>query len=244
MNSTVRRALTVTGAAGTALALVSAPALAHVTVQSPGATQGGFAKLTFRVPTEKEVATTKLQIVFPTDAPLANANVKPHPGWTYVVTKGKPTTTVTDHDGKPLDSVVQSITWTSTGAGVKPGEFDEFDVSAGPLPEVDEMVFRALQTYADGDVVRWIEPRVEGGAEPDHPAPVLKLAAAGNGGHGGSATSATPSASAASVSASAEDAVEADDDSETVAYAGVGLGALALLVAAAGFLRGRAPARS
>jgi Domain of unkown function (DUF1775) len=35
--------------------------------------------------------------------------------------------------------------------------------------------FKALQTYSDGDVVQWIEPTVKGGAEPEHPPPVLKL---------------------------------------------------------------------
>ncbi len=47
------------------------PASAHVTVQGPGATQGGFTKLTFRVPTEKDVATTKIEIAFPVDTPIA-----------------------------------------------------------------------------------------------------------------------------------------------------------------------------
>ena len=35
------------------------------------------------------------------------------------------------------------------------------------------MVFKALQTYSDGNVVRWIEEPVDGGEEPEHPAPVL-----------------------------------------------------------------------
>jgi Domain of unkown function (DUF1775) len=35
--------------------------------------------------------------------------------------------------------------------------------------------FKALQTYSDGDVVQKIEPTMKGGAEPEHPAPVLKL---------------------------------------------------------------------
>jgi Domain of unkown function (DUF1775) len=49
-------------------------------------------------------------------------------------------------------------------------------VFAGPLPtNVGQLEFKALQTYSDGDVVQWIEPTVKGGAEPEHPAPVLKL---------------------------------------------------------------------
>ena len=47
----------------------------------------------------------------------------------------------------------------------------------GPLPEVDQLILKALQTYSDGDVVRWIdEPTAD--VELEHPAPVLKLAKA------------------------------------------------------------------
>jgi periplasmic copper chaperone A len=49
-------------------------------------------------------------------------------------------------------------------------------VSVGPLPsDVDSLVFKALQTYDNGEVVRWIEEETPGGAEPERPAPVLKL---------------------------------------------------------------------
>jgi hypothetical protein len=39
---------------------------------------------------------------------------------------------------------------------IKPGQFQEFDVSLGPLPNVDQLVFKALRYYSDGDTVRWI----------------------------------------------------------------------------------------
>jgi uncharacterized protein YcnI len=234
------------GACATSLVLIAGPALAHVTVQGPGATQGGFGKIAFRVPTEKEVPTTKLQVVFPTDAPLANAGVKPHPGWTYSVVKVKPAAPLKDDDGNTVDQVVQSITWTATAGGIKPGEFDEFELSAGPFPKTDQMVFKALQTYGDGSVVRWIEPTVAGGAEAEHPAPVLKLAAATDG------ASAAPSASASAAASPSEVAVAAtsassdseDKASKGLAYTGLGLAALALLVGLAGLLRrGRGPAQ-
>ena len=40
------------------------------------------------------------------------------------------------------------------------------------------MVFKAVQTYESGEVVRWIEQAAEGADEPEHPAPVLALTAA------------------------------------------------------------------
>jgi hypothetical protein len=52
-------------------------------------------------------------------------------------------------------------------------------VSMGPLPKVDQVVFKTLQTYSDGEVVRWIEEPATDGTEPEKPAPTLKLTAAG-----------------------------------------------------------------
>jgi uncharacterized protein len=234
---TSRSALALLGAT-TSLVLLATPALAHVTVSSPGATQGGFAKLTFRVPTEGSSPTSKLEVVFPTNAPLAFASVKPHAGWSYKVEKVKAPAGLKSDDG-PVDQVVSRITWTADAGGIKPGEFDEFEVSAGPLPKVDEMVFKAVQTYQDGDVVRWIET---GSGELDHPAPVLKLAAAsGEDDHHGTAsaaptaTAAATASPAATVTASAED--DDSEDSDALGIAGLVAGGLALLVALGAFVR-------
>ena len=183
MPTAPRTARTAVLALPAAAALVLVPlagvASAHVTVQGPGATQGGYTKLAFRVPTEKDVATTKLEVVMPEETPIASVRVRPKPGWTYALTTGAPATPLENH-GTPVDEVVTRITWTAAAGnpGIGATEFDEFEVSAGPLPETEQLVFKALQTYADGEVVRWIEEPVEGGEEPEKPAPVLALAAA------------------------------------------------------------------
>jgi hypothetical protein len=85
-------------------------------------------------------------------------------------------TPIKTDDGEVTEAV-SAITWTaaSPASAIKPGQFDEFDVSAGPLPEATSMQFKALQTYSDGEVVRWIEPAPANGSEPEHPAPTLKL---------------------------------------------------------------------
>jgi periplasmic copper chaperone A len=224
----MRKRLTAALCGATLLAL-SVPASAHVTVQGPGATQGGFTKLTFRVPTEKDVPTTRLEIVFPAEAPIASVRVKPHQGWTAALTKGKPAKPLKAF-GEDVTEVVTKITWTVNAGnkGIGVTEFDEFDVSAGPLPEVDQLTFKALQTYADGEVVRWIEDRIEGADEPEHPAPVLKLAKATE------TSGATPAPSpAATVKASADQ----DDDEDRLGAIGLGVGVLALLIALGAFVR-------
>jgi|GEM_PF-1033931 len=170
-------------------------ASAHVSVRSDGAERGGFAEIAFRVPTESDTASTvKVQVAFPADTPIAHVSVLPHPGWTYQVTRSALPAPVQEH-GERLTEAVTQIDWTATGqdTAVKPGEYEVFRISAGPLPDTDKLVFKVVQSYDDGQQVRWIDPPVDG-SEPEHPAPVLPLAGgagsdgAGSGGHGSAGT--------------------------------------------------------
>lgn len=167
-------------AAALPVLLIAGAASAHVTVSSDGAVQGGEAKLTFRVPNETDHAnTTKVQVFFPASQPLASVSVQPIPGWSFRVKTTKLAQPITSDDGTVTEAVSQ-VTWTadSTASAITPGEFQDFNVSAGPLPESPSMVFKALQTYSDGTIVRWIDATPAGGAEPEHPAPTLTLAKA------------------------------------------------------------------
>jgi periplasmic copper chaperone A len=167
------------GAAALVLA-IAGPASAHVTVNPNTAAQGAYTKVSFRVPTESDTAsTTKLQVNLPTGTPIASVSTKPVVGWTVATVKSKLATPIKSDDGDITEAVTQ-ITWTATkGAEIKPGQFQEFDVSLGPLPSnVNQIVFKALQTYSDGTIVRWIDEPATDGSEPEHPAPVLKLTAA------------------------------------------------------------------
>jgi uncharacterized protein YcnI len=218
------------GLAVTAVAVLglAAPASAHVTVNPNSATQGGYTKVTFRVPNEKDSAnTTKLEVTMPEDNPIASVSLKPVAGWTAVAEKNKLSTPIKTDDGDITEAITK-ITWTADpSAVIKPGEFQEFDVSLGPLPKVDQIVFKALQTYSDGEIVRWIE-EPKAGEEAEHPAPVLKLTAAGAAG-----ATATQSAPAANLAGSAGDS--SDDSGNGVA---VGLGVAGLVVGLAGLVLG------
>ncbi|KWX00973.1 hypothetical protein LI90_2001 [Carbonactinospora thermoautotrophica] len=165
---------------GGAIALVvscALPAAAHVTVVPQEAEQGSYTTLTFRVPNERDDArTVKLEIVIPQEQPLTSVRVKPHPGWSYQLEKVKLDQPVEAH-GSQVTEVVRKITWTAgANAGIGATEFEEFQISIGRLPTAERMVFKALQTYDSGEVVRWIEEAAPGATtEPEHPAPVLKL---------------------------------------------------------------------
>ena len=198
--STSRSKITVKGFFGSVVvgaglvAAVATPASAHVTVSSANATQGGWGTLIFKVPTESDTAsTTKVQISVPQESGIASVSYQPIPGWTTQVTKVKLATPITTDDGT-LTEGVGSITWTaSKDAAIKPGQFQQFPVSAGPLPKTSSIAFTATQTYSDGTVVKWDQPVVEGGPEPEHPALTLELPAASE--HGGSAQVASASSS-------------------------------------------------
>jgi uncharacterized protein YcnI len=221
---TLARASAVLAAAGVAVIALAGPASAHVTVNPSSATQGGYAALTFRVPNEQTgVNTTKVEIALPTDTPLASVSVKPVTGWTTVTTEGKLAKPVTTDDG-PVTEAVTRITWTATSAAtaIAPGQFQEFEISGGPMPDADKLVFKALQTYSDGKVVRWIQEPVAGGDEPQYPAPTLTLAKASSDGDA-PAASTTEAAAASSTS----------DDSSGNGLA-IGLGIVGLVAGVAG----------
>jgi uncharacterized protein YcnI len=202
-SSAARRALAVTAGAAALTLGLAVPALAHVTINPGSAEQGGFTKVAFRVPNERDDASTsKIEVTFPADHPLAFVSVKPVPGWKAEVTEGELPEPVTTEYGE-LTEAVTKVTWS--GGKIEPGQFQEFEVSMGRLPTgTDRLVFPATQTYSSGEVVKWDDEPKADGSEPEHPAPVLKLtpAAAGSDGHGGGhsaspATAASPGAHAA-----------------------------------------------
>ncbi|TCC16601.1 YcnI family protein [Kribbella speibonae] len=166
--------------AASALVVIGAAssASAHVTVSSPDAKPGGYAKLVFRVPTESDnTSTTKLVVSLPKDHPFAHVGAQVKDGWKVEKKEEKLPAEVKVGD-VTLTKAITTVTWTATAAGIPPNDFDEFSLSVGKLPEgVDALSFPADQTYSDGDVVKWADVAKDG-AEAEHPAPTLKLAAA------------------------------------------------------------------
>jgi hypothetical protein len=114
--------------------------------------------MTLTVPNERDdAATVQLDLRFPEGQTLTNVTAAATPGWTATV----------DPNG---------IVWKG---GPLTGENEVALQFTATLPAgVDRLEFRALQTYDNGDIVRWIESTPEGGPEPEHPAPVLTVGAA------------------------------------------------------------------
>lgn len=202
-------------------ALIAAGAAgAHVHVDSDHAVRGDDALVTFQVPNESEKGSPTTQIVISLPD-VSSASTDVMPGWTAKLDR--------DPNG-----TYRSATFTATpDAGIPPGQFELFSLSI-QLPDADSATFPVVQTYADGTVVRWDQPPLPNGDEPDFPAPALALTAGPPAPAEHHATPTAPPQSAApSVSAApaaqAQPAAKAAPDNTARALAGG-----ALLVGAIG----------
>ncbi|MEV0090594.1 YcnI family protein [Streptomyces sp. NPDC050738] len=236
MNSVRRFAVAGSVAAATVL-LATAPAFAHVSVQPQGAAaKGGYATVNFKVPNERDNAsTTQLEVNFPMDHPLASVMPQPVPGWTATVTKSKLAKPLTVH-GKQINEAVSKVTWT--GGKIAPGQFQQFPLSIGALPtDTDQLVFKAIQTYSNKEVVRWIEEQKKGAEEPENPAPTLALTAAEDDEHGAAAASHDDKpAATATTSTAAGSKSSSDNTARVLGIAGIVIGVAGV---AFGVLAGR-----
>ena len=225
--------------AAVALVAVAPMAAAHVTVNPGEAEKGGFARLTFRVPNERDDATTTtVEVNFPEEAPFTSVRVKPKTGWTYTMER-RTLDEPLDNHGEMVTEVVSKITWT--GGTIGTTEFEEFDVSVGRMPEDgDFLLFPSIQTYSSGEVVRWIDEPVEGGEEPERPAPLLTLVDPPDEGEDAAAPADDGAADGEQAAGVTNAASQDDVDSaNTLATVGLIVGALGLLAAIFAIMRGR-----
>lgn len=194
---------------------IPASASAHVTLQPSEAAAGEFTVLDVRVPNERDdAATTKVDVQLPSG--FVFASYQAVPGWSVEVKTQKLAQPAQSDDG-PITSEVREMTWTadSDKAGIQPGQFQDFPISVQiPGGAGDTLTFKALQTYDDGEVVRWI-----GGPDSGEPAPQVAVTEGGEGHH--------------------EAPAEAEStESEDSSVASKGLGIAALVLGALGLLAG------
>ncbi|MFE7588670.1 YcnI family protein [Kitasatospora sp. NPDC057512] len=236
-----RRLAAVALTAAASVVALAGPAFAHVTVNPGAAAQGGYTAVDFRVPNESDTAgTVKLEVNLPLDHPLASVRTLPLPGWTAAVEKAKLDKPIKVH-GNDVTEAVSKITWTAdAGTRIAPGQFQEFRVSLGPLPtDTDNLVFKTLQTYDNGDIARWIDETKDGQPEPAKPAPVLKLTKAAEGdGHGVTASPAAGAHGDSSDRAAASgDAKSSDSTARTLGVVGIVVGVIGTAVGVLGLRR-------
>jgi uncharacterized protein YcnI len=219
----------IAAAAVTASLALAPAAVAHVTIQPEEAPAGDFTRLDVRVPNERDNAsTTKVEVRFP--AGFLFVSTEPVPGWNAKVTMRELDKPV-EQFGERITEEVDRVTFTAAGEAnaIGPGQFRDFGLSVGvPDKPGSTLRFPAVQTYSNGEVVRWIGP-----SDSEEPAPQVELtAAAAEGGASRGATQQprTPAASE-------------DDDSNTLSIIALIVGIAGLAAGLAALLMSRRRAR-
>lgn len=135
----------------TATTLLLAEAVfAHVTVWPQQSRTGMAERYTVRVPTERNVPTVSIELEVPTGVTVTG--VLAPAGFTY--------------ETKREGNRIATITWKQE---IKPGEVGEF-VFFARNPAASQIVWKAHQRYADGQVEDWVGP-----AGDRRPAPSVSL---------------------------------------------------------------------
>jgi uncharacterized protein YcnI len=171
---TLRRVTIIGATIAATMLLFAGPALAHITITPDSVPAGSAAVLTLHVPNEEARAdTVKVDVQIPTGHPIAQLLVEPVPGWSVSVRTIKLAKPITTDDGT-FSQAVSEVIWS--GGRIVPGQFQSFTISADPMPTgIRELTFKAIQTYSNGDNVRWIDLPQPGQPAPDHPAPTVAL---------------------------------------------------------------------
>jgi len=203
-------------AAVTAILALPAGAGAHVAVLPDQAAAKALVVENVHVPNEQDDASTnKVSVQLPPG--FAEVSVAPVPGWKVAVKKTKLAEPITTDEGDKVTEQVSQVTWS--GGKIDPGEFQDFPVSLETPEEPQTLTFKTIQTYDNGDVVRWIGP-----PDDEDPAPQVKVVAAE-----GESTAATPAASTS----------KSDEGSDTLAIIALIVGALGLIAGVAALLTRR-----
>jgi uncharacterized protein YcnI len=139
-----------------ALAVVApASASAHAVVFPKRSTHGAYEKYVLRVPNEKDIPTTHVEIRFP--AGLRVVSFGDVPGWQLKEIRDS------------ANAIIGAV-WTGTLAAER---FVEFPFVAVNPREDAQLVWPAYQTYASGERVDWTGP-----ADGERPASSTTIAAA------------------------------------------------------------------
>lgn len=176
MFTSLRRTAGVLMVSAAVTVLTSPSAAAHVDASLDGTGPGGFGVVTLGVPGEAgKPTTTKVEVRIPEETPLRTVRAEPAPGWKLDIQKRKIDPPLRKDDGTPVNEVVSTVTWTAaSGGGIPEGQFQEFALYLGPMPDADTLALPTTQTFADGTSEAWTE-QPTGGDKPKFPVPTVTI---------------------------------------------------------------------
>ncbi|MBI5090090.1 MAG: YcnI family protein [Actinobacteria bacterium] len=226
-----RRVLLVGAAVAMAVWGAASPAFAHVGLDKDEVGAGTSTTLSFSFShgcDEAPTNTMKFQI----PEGIINAVPQVHAGWDVEVERAELDTPVESAHGDQVTDRPSVITFTARdGFEVPPGQRDTFTISF-TAPETEGVLsFPVIQGCTEGSN-DWIEPWDGTGSEPEHPAPFVRVVAAGD-----------ASGDDHGVADSGGDGDGGDDGSRTLAIVGIVLGAAGLIVGGSAVVRSGRAAR-
>jgi uncharacterized protein YcnI len=208
-------------------------ASAHVKIAPNTAAAGDDIEVTFRVPNEEENAgTVKVEIELPRKTPFAGAEYQPVPGWRARIVEAKLPHPIRNDGVEVTEAPVDIIYTADPGVEIKAGQFQEFPVALDLTPDTGSVEFPTIQTYSNGDVVKWDEATPADGDEPDHPAPTLYI----------NDPPPTDTESGVTIAAT-DDAASTASTALIISTGGLALGVIALVLAMFAFVRSRSRPR-
>jgi uncharacterized protein len=158
------------------------------------------------------------------------------PGWSSKVETSKLAKQVQTDDGEVTEQV-REIVWTGDGkqGKIPPDQFLNFPISTEiPGKAGEELTFKVLQYYDDGEVVRWIGP-----ANSQNPAPKIDVTAAGGVLQDVAGSETAPPSPATSAEGSEASGGSSNCASKGLAIVALVLGALGLIAGGAALVRSR-----
>jgi uncharacterized protein YcnI len=134
------RALGVSALVTTLSLVVTTLALAHAVVYPKASTTGAFERYVLRVPNERKVPTTRIEMQFPSDVRVSS--FQDVPGWAIEVKR----------------DTAQRIVGAAWTGSLPPERFVELPFVAANPKTATEIQWPVIQTYSDGELAEWTGP--------------------------------------------------------------------------------------
>jgi uncharacterized protein len=153
---------------------VPATAQAHVSLHPNTLPTGSGPTLEIRVPNEtSDARTVKVEVKMPSGVTFLQT--EPVRGWTAKVVHRKLAKPIKTDDGTVTEEASEVVWTAAKGQGTPPDEFQGFPLLMTIPGKAGQVLsFKTVQTYSNGDVVRWIE-----GPDGEQPAPSVNVTAEG-----------------------------------------------------------------
>lgn len=145
------------------LCLFASSAFAHAHIEPDTAAKGSSGTFVISLPNERaDSDTTKVQFVFDEEHPIGDASIIEAGTWK------------SSSEYNSNKSEIKSI--TLEGGKITDENTEKFELEIKNLPgDTDSTTIKVLQTYSDGEIVRWIDEPLANGEEAEHPALTLTL---------------------------------------------------------------------